>query len=49
MVIIMIHYDPWGSGNYRPLAPFLCEVASHVKNCHFGDYYCYFDYVLSLF
>ena len=24
--------------NYRPFAPFLYEVASHVKNCHFGDY-----------
>ena len=34
--------SPWGSSNYRPSAPFLCEVASHVKNCHFGDYgYCY--------
>ena len=29
----------WGSSNYRPSAPFLYEVASHVKNCHFGDYY----------
>ena len=28
-----------GSSNYRPSAPFLYEVASHVKNCHFGDYY----------
>ena len=27
----------WGSSNYRPFAPFLYEVASHVKNCHFGD------------
>ena len=27
----------WGSSNYRPSAPFLYEVASHVKNCHFGD------------
>ena len=27
----------WGSSNHRPPAPFLCEVASHVKNCHFGD------------
>ena len=31
---------PVGS-NYRPSAPFLYEVASHVKNCHFGDYYYY--------
>ena len=29
----------WGSSNYRPSTPFLYEVASHVKNCHFGDYY----------
>ena len=29
----------WGSGNYRPSAPFLYEVASHVKNCHSGHYY----------
>ena len=29
----------WGSSNYRPSASFLFEVASHVKNCHFGDYY----------
>ena len=28
----------WGSGNYRPSAPFLYEVASHVKNCHSGHY-----------
>ena len=34
--------SPWGSGNYRPSAPFLYEVASHVKNCHFGDYYYYY-------
>ena len=27
--------SPWGSSNYRPSAPFLYEVASHVKNCHF--------------
>ena len=25
--------------NYRPSAPFLYEVASHVKNCHSGHYY----------
>ena len=25
--------------NRRPSAPFLYEVASHVKNCHFADYY----------
>ena len=31
--------SPWGSSNYRPSAPFLYEVASHVKNCHFSDYY----------
>ena len=24
-----------GGSNYRPSAPFLYEVASHVKNCHF--------------
>ena len=35
--------SPWGSSNHRPSAPFLYEVASHVKNCHFGDYY-YFYY-----
>ena len=35
----------WGSSNYRPSAPFLYEVASHVKNCHFGDYYYYYYYV----
>ena len=33
--------SPWGSSNYRPSAPFLYEVASHVKNCHCGDYYYY--------
>ena len=33
--------SPWGSSNYRPSAPFLHEVASHVKNCHFGNYYYY--------
>ena len=33
-----------GSSNYRPSAPFICEVASHVKNCHFGDYYYYYYY-----
>ena len=27
---------PVGSSNCRPSAPFLYEVASHVKNCHFG-------------
>ena len=26
----------WGSSNHRPAAPFLYEVASHVKDCHFG-------------
>ena len=26
----------WGSGNYRPYAPFLYEVASHVKQLPFG-------------
>ena len=36
--------SPWGSSNYRPSAPFLYEVASHVKNCHFGDYYYYYYY-----
>ena len=34
------------SRNYRP---YLClssidEVASHIKNCHFGDYYYYYYY-----
>ena len=32
----------WGSSNYRPSAPFLYEVASHVKNCHSGHYYYYY-------
>ena len=32
----------WGSGNYRPSAPILYEVASHVKNCHSGHYYYYY-------
>ena len=36
-----------GSSNCRPSAPFLYEVASHVKNCHFGDYY-YNRWVLTL-
>ena len=36
----------WGSSNYRPSAPFLYEVASHVKNCHFGDYYYYYGRVV---
>ncbi len=26
------------SNNYRPSAPFLYEVASHVNNCHSGHY-----------
>ena len=30
--------------NYRPSAPFLYEVASRVKNCHFGD--CYYILLL---
>ena len=34
----------WGSGNYRPSAPFLYDVASHVKNCHSGRYYYYYYY-----
>ena len=34
--------SPWGSSNYRPSVPFLYEVASHVKNCHFGNYYYYY-------
>ena len=29
----------WGSGNYRPSAPFLYEVASTLNNCHSGHYY----------
>ena len=33
----------WGSGNYRPSAPLLYEVASHVKNCHSGHYYYYYS------
>ena len=37
--------SPWGSSNYRPFAPFLYEVASHVKNCHFGDSYYYYEYM----
>ena len=37
--------SPWGNSNYRPSAPFLHEVASHVKNCHFGDYYYYYERV----
>ena len=36
----------WGSGNYRPSAPLLYEVASHVKNCHSGHYYYYYYYNL---
>ena len=28
-------FSPWGSSNYGPPAPFLYEVASHVKNCRF--------------
>ena len=32
----------WGSGNYRPSAPFIYEVASHVKNCYSGHYYYYY-------
>ena len=30
--------------NYRPFASSSFEVASHVKNCHFGDYYYYIMY-----
>ena len=33
--------SPRGSSNYRPSAPFLYEVANHVKNCRLGDYYYY--------
>ena len=32
----------WGSGNYRPSAPLLYEVASHVKQLPFGHYYYYY-------
>ena len=32
----------WGSSNYRPSAPFLYDVASHVINRHFDDYYYYY-------
>ena len=32
---------PWGSSKYGPSGPFLYEVTSYVKNCHFGDYYYY--------
>ena len=48
--------SPWGSSNYRPPAPFLYEVASHVKNCHFGDIiiiiiisiiYNYYNYIIT--
>ena len=31
--------DGWMDGWMN--APFLYEVASHVKNCHFGHYYYY--------
>ena len=43
--------SPWGSSNYRPSAPFLYdyEVASHVKNCHFGNYYYYYYYDYKMF
>ena len=40
--------SPWGSSNYRPYAPFLHEVASHVNNCHFGDYYIIILYIKEL-
>ena len=40
--------SPRGSGNYRPSAPFLCKVAGHVKNCHFGDYYYYYNIGIKL-
>ena len=26
--------------------PILYEIASHVKNCHFGDYYYYYSFQL---
>ena len=43
MVLIYLEYFPRVKAvNYRPSAPFLYEVASHVKNCHFGDYYYYY-------
>jgi len=29
--------------NYRPFASPSFEVARHVKNCHFGQYYYYYD------
>ena len=35
-------HSMWGSSNYRPSAPFLYGVASHVKNCHSGHYYYYY-------
>ena len=38
--------SPRGSSNCRPSAPFLYEVASHVKNCHFGDYYYYYIIII---
>ena len=39
IMIFVLILSPWGSSKYRPSAPFLREVASHVKNCHFGDDY----------
>ena len=41
--------SPRASSNYRPSAPFLYEVASHDKNCHFGDYYYYYYYYNSYY
>ena len=41
---LFITLSSWGSGNYRPSAPFLYEVASHDKNCHSGHYCCYYYY-----
>ena len=35
----------WGSINYRPSAPLLYEVASHVKNGHSGQYYYYIEII----
>ena len=39
------NYSPrGGSSNYRPSAPFLYGIASHVKNCHFDDFDDFDDY-----
>ena len=40
--LFRILLSPWGSGNYRLPAPFLYEVASHVKKLPFRRYYYYY-------